>query len=170
MADKIPALGEFSIPAELIDKHEWMTDALIDDVPGLNCTLIFPQKQSPCDNCVLDPTTGRSTGIYLSGGPISFANFQICPRCNGNGHLAQHTTATIRLRVYWETKSWIDIGMKIADPDNTVMLIGYMTDKAALERADKIEIEDYVYTRLGEAIPWGLRRNRFFLQYATRSN
>lgn len=162
-------MGEFRIPAELIDTHEWMADSLIDDVPGINCLLIYPNKQEECDNCILDHATGRSSGIFKTGGPISFANFQICPRCNGDGHYSSPITSIIRLRVYWEAKSFIDIGAKIANPDGVVMLIGYMEDLPELERADKIQIQEYIYTRQGEAVPHGLRRDRYFIQYAKRT-
>ena len=170
MANKIPSLGEFRIPSGLLDKHEWMADSLIDDVPGLICTLIYPDKQEECDNCSLDSVSGRSNSVYKSGGPIPFSHFQICPRCNGEGHLTSPATLTIEARVYWETKSWIDIGIKVAKPDSSAMLIGYMSDLEKLERANKILISNHYYVREGEAVPHGFRRNRYFIQYVTRTN
>ena len=170
MANKIPALGEFRVPSTLIDKHEWMADSLIDDIPGLTCTLIYPRKQAECDNCSLDPMTGRSTNVYKVGGPIPFTNFQVCPRCNGEGHLTSPATDTIEARIYWEPKSWVDIGIKVAKPDNTAMMIGYLTDLTKIKKANKISVEGYYYTRLGEAVPHGFRRNRYFIQYITRAD
>jgi cell division GTPase FtsZ len=39
-----------------------------------------------CDNCLQDPTTKLSLGIYKKGGPMPFSG-KICPRCKGTGRV-----------------------------------------------------------------------------------
>ena len=175
MANKIPRLGNFSIPSVLIDYHEWMIDELIDGVTGQVCELSFPDKDTQCDNCKISPDTKRSSNIYNGTGPNSFANFGICPRCAGLGRFQVPVTETIRLRIYWDSKSWIKIGVSLATPDSSCMTIGYMTDLPKLERAKHIllpadvsSIRRYEMNRVGEAVPHGFRQDRYFIQFFTR--
>ncbi len=62
-------------------------DALLEDTAlTVPCRLIYGNTNpTVCANCIFDPLTGRSSSIYLAGGPIPFANGQICPWCHGEG-------------------------------------------------------------------------------------
>lgn len=175
MANKFPSRGNFDIPSAIISEYEWIADEFIDGEFGCPCRLVFPPKFSECDNCVFDLKVGRSSNIYKSGGPISFQNHTICPRCQGRGRLSLPSTSNIRLRVYWEQRSWIDIGVPIGNPDGIAMTIGYLSDLPALERADRIvlhtdleDIRKYLVRREGEAVPHGLSKDRYFIQYVRR--
>lgn len=176
MANKFPILGDFDIPSEVFDTHEWIADEFIDGELGSTCTLIFPAKREACDNCLHDPHTHRSANIYRAGGPIEFNNHQICPRCQGVGMLESPNTASIRLRIYWEASVWKSLGIKVADPDGVCMVIGYMSDLPQFERANTVLLNDalknirgYQCAREGEAQPWGFRRNRYFRQMMKRT-
>jgi len=177
MADRLPTLGNFDIPSEIFDLHEWVADEFIDGELGSDCTLIFPPKREECDNCLFDTHTNRSSHIYKTGGPIPFANYGTCPRCQGNGYLELPSEDSIRLRVYWEPSSWRDIGIKVADPEHACVVIGYMVDLPKFERANTILLNDnvkgirnYEVARDGEAYPWGFRRNRYFHQVVRRTS
>jgi hypothetical protein len=176
MADRLPALGDYVIPSDVIDRHEWMTDSLIDGELGSTCTLTFPAKSQECDNCVYDTYARRSSNIYKTGGPIPFTSHNLCPRCQGRGLLSLPVTQTIRLRVYWEPRAWREIGVTIADPQGLCMVLGYMADLPDLEKAHTILVNDelrgirnYECVRSGEAQPWGFRRNRYFRQMLKRN-
>jgi hypothetical protein len=175
MAGKFPSLGDFDIPTEIIDLHEWVADAFIDDEFGHPCTLIYPHQDTECPNCIRDPRTKRSSGIYKTGGPTPFPNHTTCPYCGGEA-LATEVTEPIRLRVYWQPKDWIDIGIKIDNPDQTAMTIGYMVDLPKVEKAQCILLEKKMATvrkykckRKGEAAPWGFHHDRYFIQYMERT-
>ena len=176
MSNKIPACGNFDIPGEVIDMHEWIADEFIDGELGSTCTLVFPAKREECDNCIFDPHTGRSSNVYKVGGPISFQIHGICPRCQGRGRLELASTATMRLRTYWESSSWREIGIKVADPTGRCIVIGYMDELAKFERANTVLLNDelknirnFRCAREGEAQPWGFRRNRYFTQIMKRT-
>lgn len=166
---------DFSIASDLLDTHESMSDAIIDDL-GQDCALIYPASIVECDNCILDPSTGRSSGIYKTGGPVPFPNYTVCPRCGGEGREKIEETESITLRVYWEPKSWIKLGgVDFAQPDGLAMTIGYMTALPKIERAERILLNSDVQhmrrwtcEREGEAAPWGFRQNRYFVQYVRR--
>ena len=176
MADKIPALGNFDIPSEVLDIHEWVADEFIDGELGSTCTLVFPAKREECDNCIYDPHTGRSSNVYKSGGPIPFALHGTCPRCQGRGTLELPSTDTMRLRTYWEPSAWREIGIKVGDPTGRCVVIGYMEELAKFERANTVLLNDdtknirnFHAARDGEAQPWGFRRNRYFTQIMQRT-
>ncbi len=173
MADKIPSRGNFSIPSSLIDDHEWIADSLIDDL-GKVCKLLFPYKKLECPNCFLDRRTGRSNGIYKSGGPVEFTNFTLCPWCNGEGRLEERIEKDITLRLYWEPRDWIG-GIPLENPAGLVQTIGYMSDLNDMEQAEKIlvnsALEDtkrWECERAGEPQPHGFRNNRYFIQMLRR--
>jgi len=176
MADRIPALGDFDIPSEVLDIHEWVADEFIDGELGSTCTLVFPAKKEECDNCIYDTYTNRSSNIYKAGGPISFQNHGTCPRCQGVGILTLPQTDTMRLRTYWEPSVWRELGIKVADPQGMCMVIGYMVELAKFERAATVLLNDelknirnFHCAREGEAQPWGFRRNRYFRQMMKRT-
>ena len=175
MAGKIPAWGNFDIPSEVFDIHEWITDEFIDGEIGQNCTLHFPAKREECDNCIFDTHTNRSANIYKAGGPIPFDDNSMCPRCQGRGYAELPVTDTVRVRVYWEQAQWRAIGIAIADTDADCVIIGYMHDYPKIERADNIvlhnqlqDIKQYRVSPDGEMQPWGFRRTRYFVQAMKR--
>ena len=175
MADRLPKFGDFSIPSGVIDSHEWASDAIIDSL-GKNCKLVYPAKVTECNNCYYDPRTRRSTGIYKSGGPISFPNNTTCPACGGAGRSTVETTESIKLRVYWNPKDWQTFAGTIQNPEGVAQVIGYMSDLPKVERSVEVIInsdvestKEYRCVKEGEAVPWGFRQDRYFLQFYRRS-
>lgn len=174
MAGKIPGRGEFDIPSSLIDEHEWVSDAFIDGEFGTTCTLIYPPSDNECPNCILDLSTGRSSNIYKSGGPIPFTNHTLCPWCGGEGRYSEALTGEIRLRVYFggmevnaAMRQFQDL--KIADnAAGLVYVIGYMHDAPNFSRSDGIIIinkltrQEIKCARASRILPWGFRRDRYF--------
>lgn len=174
MADRIKKLGDFSIPSDVLDKHEWVSDFFIDSL-GKDCTLVYPPKVSRCPNCYIDPRTGRSNNRYKAGGPRSFPNGTICPWCGGAGKSQKEATENVKLRIYWSPKEWKDLGVDIDSSDGMAQVIGYMTDLPKIEKAQYIilnkEVQGYTRfscQRFGEATPWGFRQNRYFIQFVKR--
>jgi len=178
MAGKFSNRSNFDIPAELIDEHEWVSDEFIDGPFGKDCLLEFHPIDSECPNCYFDPETRRSSNIYKTGGPISFANHTTCPHCGGRGReVIAPETEEIRLRVYWKSNKWVQggnppIGMAEAE----CRIIGYMCDLPKLERARSILVQSkqdatkhWRCERDGEARPHGFRGDRYFQQSLKRS-
>jgi len=174
MADKFKNLGDFNIPDDLLDKHEWVSDFFIDSL-GKDCTLVYPPKIEPCPNCYIDPRTRRSNNRYKAGGPKSFPNGTICPWCGGAGQSKKEETEDLKLRVYWTPKDWVNLNIELDAPESSAQVIGYMKDLPKFEKAQYILLNKDIqgYTRLtcqrtGEAIPWGFRQNRYFIQFVQR--
>jgi len=175
MSDRIPEYGNFDIPNELIELHEWICDEFIDGPFGHISTLVYPPKKTECPNCKISPSTGRSSNIYKSGGPQPFTNHTTCPWCGGVGRQSLAQTDSIRLRTYWNPKDWTKFGIKVENPEGLVMVIGYMDDYPKLERAKEVVIDSNIAgirrltcKRSGEMKPWGFRQARYFVQMMDR--
>tara|TARA_Y100000296_G_scaffold19091_1_gene22813 strand:- start:91 stop:603 length:513 start_codon:yes stop_codon:yes gene_type:complete len=132
-------------------------------------TLVYPEKREDCPNCIMDTlgTRNRSMSIYQPGGPYPFERGMPCPYCNGKGYKATETTEDITLRVYWNRKYWVDIGIAVDIPDGSIQTISYMTDLPKINKAkflipkyDGIEqYEQMKFQRLGSSYPQGFKQN-----------
>lgn len=174
MAGKIPSRGDYSISQDLLDEHEWMADALIDDL-GLTCTLVFPAVASECPNCLFDLSTGRSANIYRAGGPIEFADHTVCPWCGGEGKRTENPTDEVTLRVYWggmevnaAIRQFQSLPAGFNSKDALLFVIGYMNDMAKFERSESLIVNNPMTTqevrceKVSHTAPWGFRKNRYF--------
>lgn len=187
MGSKFSNRSDFEIPESLIDCHEWMADEFIDGPTGQQCELVYPfTKNEVCPNCKFDPRTKRSSGIYKTDQPatgpnIPFPNHTTCPWCGGVGRSSRATTSDIRFRVYWRASDLRSLsgmsGVVFSDSDfdNGCVIIGYMTDLPAVEKAAYVNVNKNVEgfrkwkcERRGEASPWGFRQDRYFIQFLKR--
>ena len=132
-------------------------------------TLVYPEKREQCANCYMDTmgTRNRSVSRYRSGGPFPFERGMPCPYCNGKGYRATESTEDITLRIYWDRKSWVNVGASIDIPDGSIQTIALMTDlekinkcKYLIPNYDGIENYDKMrYTRSGSSHPQGFKQN-----------
>ena len=91
-----------------------------------------------------------------------------CPYCNGRGYKAVESSDNITLRIYWERKYWVDIGVPIDVPNGGIQTIAYMTDLPKIEKCKYMipkydGIENYdtnaKYERAGTSYPQGFKQN-----------
>jgi len=171
MANRISGRADFNIDTAILDEHEYVVDALIDDL-GVNCKIVYPAKDSECNNCVFDRDTGRSSGIYKTGGPVPFTNFTTCVVCGGIGKLYQEQTEVIKLRVYWKKGDWIKTDNTFLTSGNYAQIIGYMTNIIKIRRAKELilnsnleNIQEIRCQLVADIQPWGFRHNRYFVGY-----
>ena len=132
--------------------------------------LVFPEKREQCPNCFLDTmgTSTRSVSIYRSGGPYPFERGMPCPYCEGKGYKAVETSEDVSLRIYYDRKSWVSIGVPINIPEGAIQTICDMADLPKLAKC-KYMIPEYDgiqnydtsarYERDGASIPQGFKQN-----------
>lgn len=173
MGGVFPDRDDFNIPSDLVKEYQYIMDSFIDDINiGHECKLIYPPKSSECNNCIFDIDTGRSSNIYKDGGPVPFANHTLCPVCGGEGRSVLSVEATIRLRVYYQPKDFLNIGIpSIKTKDGVIQAIGYLTDLPKLEMATEVIVDSDLESlkrikcvREGTALPWGFGK-RYFIQF-----
>jgi hypothetical protein len=164
-----------SIPSSLQTLYNQGVDALLaSDMTSEVCQIVYPPKKVQCVNCLPGPL-GQGANVYRSGGPAPF-NFGSCPVCQGKGYKEEETKADVRLRVYFasdrsKTENYkVLANLKVDDYE--AQLIGYMTDLVKIKRADHIMLvknnggNQSIKCRLiGEPVPWGFDKNRYFSVY-----
>ena len=110
-------------------------------------TLVYPEKREACPNCYMDTMGTRNRSV--------------------SSYKAVETTEDITLRIYWNKKYWVDIGIPLDIPDGSIQTIGYMTDLPKINKAkylipkyDGIEAyDDMKYERMGMSYPQGFKQN-----------
>ena len=165
-----------NIPQEVFDLYNSVVDDMINSNFGVNCKVIYPPTRVFCSNCVYDSIGRKSANKYVHGGPAPF-NFGICPICGGSGYKEIESNTTIKLRVYYETKSFIKLAGMVDIPDGTVQVIGFLSDVNKIRNANRIILNSdlegvagNVYERLTEPVPHGFKRNRYFICMLKRSS
>jgi hypothetical protein len=107
-------------------------------------TLVYPEKKEQCPNCYLDTmgTRTRSVTIYRD--------------------------EEVSLRIYYDRKSWVQIGVPINIPDGAIQTICDMTDLPKIEKCKHMipqydGIQNYDnnarYERDGPSYPQGFKQN-----------
>lgn len=135
-------------------------DDLIDQL-GKEVTLTYPSVTIDCPNCVFDPTTQRSAGIYKPGGPRPFNRGTICPVCRGTGRLANQVTGKVKLLCHWDVKNFNFPLDTIATPYSLVQTKGYMSDLPKILQSRRIVLQppetnlSYTFELWGEPIDAG---------------
>ena len=144
--------------------------------------LVYPEKKEQCPNCYLDTmgTRTRSVSVYRSGGPYPFTRGMPCPYCNGKGYKAAEAEENIEVRIYWDAKSFRDIGIPIDLPEGSIQVISKMTDMPKLDKAKYLipltygNISNYTtmqFIRSGAAYPQGFKQTpeKYAVTFWTRN-
>jgi hypothetical protein len=121
-----------------------------------------------CINCVTDPISHKSANIYKTGGPLAFADFQICPYCRGLGGVYKEAFDILDLLVVFDYKYWINFNSKIHSPDGLVQTISKFEDYQKIRSCNKIiidtSIQNYTesyFQRNSDPQPCGLGENAY---------
>lgn len=135
------------------------------------CILNFGvTKREICPNCIFDANLKKSANKYKSGGPINFADGQLCPYCNGIGYYGDNSTEEIYLAVIWDYKKWINPPTNIAIPDGMIQTISNIDSLSSIRRCKDMQVvypsisNNYHRFQLdAEPTPAGLGDNNYIL-------
>lgn len=150
-----------SVFAKYFEVADWFINS---NFIGQECTVVYPPIKVACTNPQHEVVGLGNIGIAAFGGPTTYS----CEYCSNTLTIEQESTATIRLRLYWERKNWIKIGT-VGFPDADCMVIGFMSDLAKFNNAKEIvfsknEIE-WRMTSACKPFPHGFGKNRYFVGY-----
>jgi hypothetical protein len=150
------------IPGEVLDLYYKTVDDFIDINFGLLCTLHYPETSIECLNCIYNPFTKSSSGQFKTGGPIPFQHGQ-CPYCYGKGMVNTRATENIKLRCYFDRKTFNKLASINID-SNGMLTYGHIADLAKVRRCDFITIPSGSrYTLSGEPVLHGIQKNKYFI-------
>lgn len=164
------------IPSAFFDIYNSTASDFITNNFGVPCELFYESNALECINCIFNPITKSSSGIYKVGGPLPFVG-TICGYCNSTGRSLVQQTESILMRVYFTKKDFVKTDMPINMNSSTIQTIGFITDLPKLLRAHYIIVNTnvegysiYRYQLAGEIIVWGLGPvKKFCVAYWNRS-
>jgi len=162
------------ITTELKNLYKSFIDELLRSGSlSLPCKLIYEGSSFlESINCDIDPISHKSSNMYKTGGPITFADGQICPYCRGIGGSYSENSDTLDLLVIFDYKYWINFNSKIHSPDGLVQTISKLEDYPKIKNCNKIiidtNIQNYTesfYQRNSEPEPCGFGDSSYFFTY-----
>lgn len=159
----------FTITEDIRTIAQNAIDDIIDQL-GKDCLLLYPSVRTDCPNCIFDPTTQRSSGVFKTGGPRPFPRGMICPVCHGTGNLGNEATEPVRMLCQWNPKQFTLEAGNIQVPNSVVETKGYLSDLPKILASRKmllqIPIEPFMryhFELWGEPIDRGnIIQNRYF--------
>lgn len=164
-------IASIQIPDKIIALYQSNIDALINQL-GKNTVLNLPSERALCPNCEQEIQGKRSVGVYKIGGPRPFARGRKCPYCYGEGFLETPVQKCIKCLVKWNPRDYENYGISVQDNDAIVRLKTYLTHMGDLLRAetaiiehDQIGVTQLRVRRIREAIPIGLREDRYCISF-----
>ena len=119
-----------SIPESVFDKYYDVIDSTFD-IFGVTCQLVSIEKKevvvyNPDNNL---PNVNTINDHRRGGGD----------RNRGTVTIKEVETLTdIKLKVYWDQKQWVGVTDAVQVPDNSIQVIGLMTDLQAVLRAKEL--------------------------------
>jgi len=152
----------FIIPQAVFDKYNEGIDYTIEAF-GVTCQLVSINKVETIENISPDNNVPEKNSINAH-------------RVRGGDYERQHKiikeielTTPIKLKVYYNPKSWINVGGNITVPDGTIQTVGYISDlnkilqsKALIAHESINEIKPIRYERLSEPATFGFKQDRYF--------
>jgi hypothetical protein len=139
---------------------------------ALPCKLIYnsPEKAF-CSNCKFDPMQNKSANIYNGTGPSPFANYSICPVCNGYGMTELSPEETIYMALIFDSKYWLNWSSKTVNISNSMaQSICNISLLPKIQNAKEIILDstianhgNRIYTRANEPEVCGFGENRYII-------
>jgi hypothetical protein len=156
------------IPESLFQKYYDVIDSTITSIFGIDCTLVFVQKVEEISNTFDNIPHNKSINAHRQ----SVGDY----KREDKTYKEVETKETIRLKVYWDSKSWVKLGGDIVVPDNSIQTVFFATDLDKIMRAKYLLVHqtiddkrEYRFVKFGEPFPMGFRHNRYFACFWQRS-
>lgn len=151
-----------NIPQAVFDKYNEGIDATIEAF-GVVCQLVSVNKvevitPAPVNNNI--PEKNSINAHRVRGGDYERQNKII---------KEVEVFTPVKLKVYADPKTWINVAGNIAVPDGTIQTVGYMSDLPKILQAKAMIVHDEIkgykelrYERMGEYTPTGFKLDRYF--------
>jgi hypothetical protein len=162
------------ITTDLKNLYKSMIDELLRaNSLSLPCKLIYDSSVfTECTNCEIDPISHKSSNVYKSGGPLAFANGQICPYCRGLGGIYTNSSEILDMLVLFDYKYWLNFNSKIHSPDGLVHTICKTVDFPKISKCNKIIIDtnivnytESLFQRNSEPQPAGFGESSYIFTF-----
>jgi len=148
------------IPQSVFDKYFDVVDSTFN-IFGVTCQLVYIEKVEEISNTYDNIPDKRSVNAHRRGGDQYKRQNKVIKEVE--------KTEDIKLKVYWDSKSWIKVGGDMVIPDGSIQTIFYATDIDKIMRAKELivhkdikSLQEMRYKKHGEPFPMGLQQKRYF--------
>ncbi len=161
----------FNIPDEVFNTYNEAVDYMIDDAFGVICQMISIEQ---VETIISNPETNNVPEVNS----INAHRKRNKDYDRGEVTVTEKEVLTeVKLRCYYERRDWVKLkDSNVVVPDGDLQTIGYITDLPIIKRSKGMishkGIKDYQeqrYTRVGDPIPWGFKKNRYVVCYWKRA-
>jgi len=150
-----------SIPESVFDKYYDVVDSTFT-IFGVTCQLVYVEKVEEISNTFDNIPSNKSINSHRRRGPEQYKRQDKVIK-------EVEKIEDIKLKVYWDSKSFVKTGGNIVLPANSIQTIFFASDLGKISRAKELiahkDIKDKKemrFQRTGEPFPMGLRQNRYF--------
>lgn len=156
------------IPQSVFDKYNEIIDSTINTIFGVDCQLVYIEKVEVIDNSYDNIPDNRSVNPHRRrGGDFKRNNKTI---------KEVEKLENVKMKIYWERKTWFNVGGNIVVPDNAIQTIFFGSDLDKVMRAKQLiahkNIKDDLelkFKKWGEPFPVGFHKERYWACFWERS-
>lgn len=149
-----------SVPESVFDKYYDVIDSTFT-IFGVTCQLVYVETVEEISNTYNNIPDNRSINAHRRSQDQYARENKVFKEVE--------KLEDIKLKVYWDSKSWVKVGGNIVIPDNAIQTIFFATDLPKINRAKEIivhkgikDLQEMRFKKFGEPFPMGLRQNRYF--------
>lgn len=149
-----------SVPESVFDKYYDVIDSTFT-IFGVTCQLVYVETVEEISNTYNNIPDNRSINAHRRSQDQYARENKVFKEVE--------KLEDIKLKVYWDSKSWVKVGGNIVIPDNSIQTIFFATDLSKINRAKEIivhkgikDLQEMRFKKFGEPFPMGLRQNRYF--------
>ena len=148
------------IPDSVFNKYYDVVDSTFN-IFGVTCELVYIEKFEEISSTFDNIPENRSINSHRRPQPQYIREDKVIREVE--------KTEDIKLKVYWDSKSWTKIGGDMIIPDGSIQTIFYATDLDQIMRAKELIVHKDISTlreirfkKHGEPFPMGLKQKRYF--------
>ena len=156
-----------NIPDSVFNKYYDVVDSTFN-IFGVTCQLVYTEKYEEISTTYDNIPDNRSLNSHRRPQPQYRRENKVIREVEKK--------EDIKLKVYWDSKSWTKIGGDMVIPNGSIQTIFFATDLDKIMRAkelivhkDILSLREMRFVKHGEPFPMGLKQDRYFGCFWERS-
>ena len=157
-----------NIPDSVFNKYYDVVDSTFN-IFGVTCQLVYIEKYEEISTTYDNIPDNRSLNSHRRPQPQYRRENKVIREVE--------KTEDIKLKVYWDSKSWTKIGGDMVIPNGSIQTIFFATDLDKIMRAKELivhkdisSLREMRFVKHGEPFPMGLKQDRYFGCFWERSS
>jgi hypothetical protein len=157
-----------NIPDSVFNKYYDVVDSTFN-IFGVTCQLVYTEKYEEISTTYDNIPDNRSLNSHRRPQPQYRRENKVIREVEKK--------EDIKLKVYWDSKSWTKIGGDIVIPNGSIQTIFFATDLDKIMRAKELivhkdisSLREIRFVKHGEPFPMGLKQDRYFGCFWERSS